>query len=236
MIFFTADTHYGHRLFIDPTHPGHESAKRPFASVEAMDEALVRNWNRMVNPEDTVYHLGDVGLRQRGWENLKHLNGIKHLVRGNHDPRRGREKREFEAYFETVCDLKTIKTQWTVDTPGGPVVHLQKIVLCHYPMVSWDSSCHGSWQLHGHSHGTYKPPVDRLQMDVGVDCFDFAPVSLDRVAHILQAKALLKSIAGLGRDRSPAVPARRRWWWPFHVAPGGKVTPTNVPPPPRPRT
>ena len=52
MIYYTADLHFHYA----PLLPS-----RPFATVEEMDEALVKNWNDTVGPEDTVYLVGDIG-------------------------------------------------------------------------------------------------------------------------------------------------------------------------------
>ena len=56
-IFFTSDTHFGHGGALG-------LYRRPFASVPAMNEALVARWNETVGPEDTVWHLGDFAIRQ----------------------------------------------------------------------------------------------------------------------------------------------------------------------------
>ncbi|MBL8880695.1 MAG: hypothetical protein JNG88_16400 [Phycisphaerales bacterium] len=56
MIWFTADTHFGHANII-------KHCRRPFASVEEMDETLLRNINARVGRSDTLYHLGDFALR-----------------------------------------------------------------------------------------------------------------------------------------------------------------------------
>ena len=57
-VFFTSDTHFGHGGALG-------LYRRPFASVAAMNEALVERWNETVGPEDTVWHLGDFAIRQR---------------------------------------------------------------------------------------------------------------------------------------------------------------------------
>ena len=69
-LFFTADTHFGHANIIKYCH-------RPFATVEEMDEALVRNWNAVVSPDATVFHLGDFALdsKERWKELFERLNG-----------------------------------------------------------------------------------------------------------------------------------------------------------------
>ena len=81
-VFFTSDTHFGHGGALG-------LYRRPFASVAAMNEALVERWNETVGPEDTVWHLGDFAIRQRPTvvaDLLARLNGRKHLVAGNNDP------------------------------------------------------------------------------------------------------------------------------------------------------
>ena len=55
MIFYTADLHFHYAPLL---------SSRPFAAVEEMDEALIRNWNERVSPEDTVYLVGDIGYNE----------------------------------------------------------------------------------------------------------------------------------------------------------------------------
>ena len=52
-IYFTADLHFGHRTII-------RYDDRPFRTVEEMDAAIIKNWNRKVNKDDVVYILGDI--------------------------------------------------------------------------------------------------------------------------------------------------------------------------------
>ena len=158
-VFFTADTHFG--------HAGARSLfKRPFASVPEMDAAMVQGWNETVGPNDEVWHLGDFAVRVPAPEMealLARLNGIKHLVVGNNDK------------DETLC-----LRGWASVTPYAEItVDDARLVLCHYPFRSWNGMHKGVVNLHGHSHGRLKG-LPR-QIDVGVDCWNFRPVTLDEM-------------------------------------------------------
>lgn len=77
--FFTSDTHFGHENII-------KFCKRPYQSVEEMNEALIENWNKVIGKNDTVFHLGDFALGgSTVWNNtLDRLNGKIYLIFGNH--------------------------------------------------------------------------------------------------------------------------------------------------------
>jgi len=49
-------------------------------------------------------------------------------------------------------------------------------VLCHYAFRTWNGMSKGALNLHGHSHGRLKPAP--RQVDVGVDVWDFRPVTV----------------------------------------------------------
>jgi len=53
-------------------------------------------------------------------------------------------------------------------------------------MFSWRASAHGSWHLHGHSHGNFKH--NGLAIDVGVDCWNYAPVEWPEIKKVLEIK------------------------------------------------
>lgn len=169
MIFFTADTHFGHKNII-------KYCDRPYKSTGIMDVQIVANWNSVVRPEDTVYHLGDVGLCSP--EHLKPildtLAGNIFLIKGNH------EKAALSPLcrdrFIEIKDMHTLKNV-VVDTETQTTAD---IVLCHYAMSVWDKSHHGAWHLFGHSHGTHNGVG--LSLDIGVDCHRFYPVSPEQLA------------------------------------------------------
>jgi len=60
---------------------------RGFDNVYDMNETIIKNWNSLVNYDDTVYLLGDVMLNDNfeGINYLRRLNGNIKIILGNHD-------------------------------------------------------------------------------------------------------------------------------------------------------
>jgi calcineurin-like phosphoesterase family protein len=156
-IFLTADTHLGHFNIL-------KHCNRPYSSVEEMDTALISRWNDVVKDRDTIYILGDFAWRNPQ-DYVSQLHGKKILIRGSHDLHP-------ERYFNEVYDIKSIK------------IDKQLIVMCHYPMRSWNGSSHNSIHCHGHEHGVLKMELLN-SIDVGVDCWNYRPVSYEEIRKIL---------------------------------------------------
>lgn len=159
--FFTADTHFGHA-------GARALYRRPFPSVPAMDDAMAERWNAAVAPTDTVWHLGDFAIRHPDPAGLlAGLHGTKHLVTGNNDP-------------PATCALPG----WASVSPYMELrVDDTSLVLCHYAFRTWRGMSRGALNLHGHSHGRLRPQT--RQFDVGVDVWDFRPIT---VTEILESR------------------------------------------------
>lgn len=161
-----------------------------------MNEWLIDRWNSKVKPDDEIWHLGDFFFcgTQKAEAILKRLNGRKKRVRGNHDY--GLAKK-LDGYFEEIRDYKMLRIQSTYENDQGEeVTYVQPIVLCHFPILSWDGMAHGSWHLHGHCHGSL-PDNGSLRLDVGVDPMGYYPVSFDE----LKAKMALRTVVPVDHHR-----------------------------------
>ena len=174
-LFFTSDHHFGHGgargLF-----------KRPFASVAAMDAAMAARWNEAVGADDEVWHLGDFAVRQpaaRMAQLLASLAGRKHLIVGNNDG----------PATTGLASWASVQHYAELEEDGS------FLVLCHYPLRSWNRMARGALNLHGHSHGRLAP-LPR-QVDVGVDVFDFRPFTLAQIRDHLRRRGR----AGADRNR-----------------------------------
>lgn len=193
MIHFTSDQHFDHAKVI-------EYAKRPFSSVGEMNECIIARHNEKVKPDDMVFHLGDFAFSSspaRIEELVSRLNGKKTFIFGNHDnyqlfPLPGKGSRKVEDYLiHWWYSNETVKEFKLNDDAGNT----HRLVMSHYPMLSWNKSFHGSYHLHGHSHGyiPFDPKVRRL--DVGVDPSNFYPLSLDEVHEKLKVVPTPKELA-----------------------------------------
>jgi calcineurin-like phosphoesterase family protein len=179
-------THYYHKNIIrfvqgSPPKQLYEGlGDRPFENVPHMNEDLIRRWNEVVTPEDLVYHLGDFsfGDPKESTDVAKRLNGQKHLVWGNHD-KRLRKSKEFMDQWVWCRDMAEIEV-WD-----------KKVVLCHFPMLSWNKSHHGAYHLHGHCHGTLPADPNALRVDVGVDSWDYRPVPFEEIAKVMNKRTFV---------------------------------------------
>ena len=175
-IWFTSDLHFGHKNII-------KFCNRPWETTEKMDEALIANWNSVVEEKDIVFDLGDFAFATNGRrkELIQRLNGKHYLILGNHDVTRwpgdgimklfDRVEQQMVIYIDNRC-----------------------IYLNHYPYLcyggSWKNPEHAVWQLYGHVHTCpssngaddkriiYKFP---FQYDVGVDNNNYIPISWKQV-------------------------------------------------------
>lgn len=182
-VYYTGDSHFGHT-----SQKGGiiKYCNRPFDSIELMDEALILEWNRVVKPDDTVYHLGDfcLGDEQMARRYFLRLNG-KILILGNtfhHDKRWLRAK---SPYWSRQHEVTILPPIYTLRIDG------EFIVLCHFPFAEgrWPRAHYNSISLFAHCHGRYNPKGKAL--DVGVDSVNkiwgsYRPVSLAEIAEYME--------------------------------------------------
>lgn len=191
MIWFTSDTHFSHERIIT-------LCNRPFRDAQHMNEMLIKNWNDVVSPDDTVFHLGDVALGtfSESILNVGRLNGFKILVDGNHDrlsvEKASRRERFEPMYREVFQEIAGVSASVILDI--GEIASMS-----HYPYEGdhTEKDRHGELRLvdyghtllHGHTHSTEKVSRSKrgtLMIHVGVDAWDYRPVSMDEVCELVQ--------------------------------------------------
>ena len=162
-----------------------------------MNEALIERHNSVVTNKDIVYFIGDFAFTSNEDDIvniIQRLNGEKHFIAGNHDKTMFKERimKQFNSF--TKAPYKEIYVQDS-DARGGK----QSITLCHYAMRVWNKSHHGAFHLYGHSHGSLPDDPNSRSFDVGVDCWDFTPISYEQVKKVM-AKKNWKPIDHHGAD------------------------------------
>lgn len=188
MIFFTSDQHFYHLNVI-------KYCNRPFATVEEMNEEIIKRFNEVIKPGDTVYHLGDFSMHARYvTEILPRLNGEHHLIAGNHDSchflhyKKRLEKGAKMKQLYLDAGFKTISIDKDIEING-------KIVRMHHMPYASDHpqdtrfqehrpKDFGLWLLHGHVHCHWLK--NGKQINVGVDVWDYKPVSIDQIIKLME--------------------------------------------------
>lgn len=198
-IWITSDSHFGHRNIVRGITKWTEHCPitnqlipsvhntRDFQSLEEMNDIIIENINKVVKPNDTLWHLGDVAFS--GDEmiqefsdrvNCKNVN----LILGNHDHRIVNNP-------ELQKNFKSIST--TYGWPHGKKIGGRSFSMCHFPMFVWENHLRGAFHLHGHCHGSLKNEefTNRKVMDVGIDTHpEFRPYHIDEIIKILDARSV----------------------------------------------
>jgi len=186
-IFFISDLHIGHKNVI-------KFDSRPFKDCEEMHNDLIARWNSVVGDNDIVYFLGDLtfsGDDLTKWF-IYSLKGKIHFILGNHDRLNHIIKfNRWENVYEYGTEINVLDQDSLVTRGSGGY---QKIILSHYPILSWNKAHYSSWHLHGHCHGgLMKSNLEyyrRKVIDVGCNCIDYKPISYSEVKEIMSKKVV----------------------------------------------
>lgn len=170
-IWFVADLHHSHPKIVD-------ICNRPTTQEEHDEWLLKEVFNKYVQKKDEVYLIGDISFAKREiaqkW--VARMNGNKHFITGNHD----KNIRNLGNWTE-VTQIKDFTF-----SRGGLNIH---IVLCHYPIASWNRKVHGSWHLFGHCHCRPLEYQPKLSFDVGIDRIGlWRPYNLYEICKIMNMK------------------------------------------------
>ncbi len=151
MIYFTADLHFYHKFM---------ASHRGYDNVEEMNSDIINRINRRVTSDDELYILGDLSFSNvdNTARILSELNGRKYLIKGNHD--NDKKLIKLQTHFEWIKDYHLLKL-----SIEGIKYYL---IMFHYPLMTWDRAHHGTWHIHGHSHGNLVSN-ETTRMDIGWD-------------------------------------------------------------------
>lgn len=136
MDYIISDLHFGHKNIIT-------YCDRPFKSVKEMDATMIKNWNKVVKGDDSVYILGDFALGSKEYvaNIVKQLKGKKYLILGNHD------NHSLKWYYEVGFDKVYDK----------PIIYSDFFIMSHIPRAYVDKKgLYGYFYGHIHDSEEYK--------------------------------------------------------------------------------
>jgi calcineurin-like phosphoesterase family protein len=157
-IFLSSDLHLDHKNII-------KYCNRPFRDVHEMNYWLIKNWNKTVGKQDTVYFLGDLALtrgnKQRVIGFIHSLNGKKIFIRGNHD-------RFLKSYRHFILKYEG-KSFYLVHNPAN------------IP-ADWDG-----WVICGHTH-QHSPFIDKnkKRINVSPEVTNYTPVNINKIIQEIE--------------------------------------------------
>mgnify|MGYP005838659031 CR=1 FL=1 len=147
--WFSSDWHLGHEKILS-------LARRPYSNAQEMNNHILDIYKKTVKRGDNFYYLGDLAWKvdiiydffRKIFNYEKHHNFF--WILGNHDlkfqnklsnlPQLGKHLH----IYNGIHEIKILDNE-----------EKYRITLCHYPMITWNCSHFGAWQLYGHHHNDY---------------------------------------------------------------------------------
>lgn len=160
-IWFMSDLHYNHQNIL---RINQKTRGDRFETIEEMNQYIIDELIAKVDPSDYVFDLGDLIWKERS-EDIQTISAIlpvkSYRVLGNHD---GTNLGAWGKCWMGVYDLLDLIIKYR----GEDI----RLTLSHYPILDWNHRYRGSWNIHGHCHGSIDALNNKsgeLRLDVGFD-------------------------------------------------------------------
>ncbi|MEN6580321.1 MAG: hypothetical protein ABFD05_06780 [Anaerolineaceae bacterium] len=167
-----SDTHFFHT----PVRLRRENIGRYCSHPENWQELIIKNWNDLVSPDETILHLGDFALGNKtNFDRLiGMLSGRLFLIQGYHD-------RISKSYCKTR-GVTLIKNFLNVE-----ISNQMKLIFSHRPIVPLED---GWINLHGHIHNVPPPPegsnLGPNHINMSVEVREYRPWRLGDILKIIK--------------------------------------------------
>lgn len=210
-IYFTSDTHYNHENIASKNCSKWKTGYRDYDSLKEMNEDIVKNFNKTLKEDDTLYHLGDwsFGGINSIYDFYKQLRCKNiHLITGNHDDHIVENRLLPNCQFTSIdtiidgfpqrgCEVWANNLFLSVNQVKTVKIGHDTFFLSHYPHLSWLHASKGVIMLHGHEHGVLNYLNENVKrLDVGIDSAkiilgEYRPFHVDEVRNIVKKKGNL---------------------------------------------
>lgn len=165
-VWMIGDLHFDHKNII-------EYCRRPFNTVEEMNETIIYNWNKVIKKEDKVFVVGDfsLGSKIRTIEFGKKLKGHKTLILGNHD--RYSRTVYYDAGFEYISKY--------------PIIWNEFFIISHEPQYTQENSIYVNIYAHVHDNPTYKN-YSSNSFCVSAERINYTPINFNMIHNIIKGE------------------------------------------------
>lgn len=156
---------------ISDTHFGHKNIQTYCNRPKNHNTRMIDAWTRLVQPQDTILHLGDLcvwyGPTESNWhKKVAKLPGQKYMIRGNHDHR---SVKDYDSIGIQI--IEPFSQHFKLSRSDNPI----RVLFTHepdYPSTeNWDLNIHG----HSHNHVSHRPYT---YINVSVEMMRYRPVKL----------------------------------------------------------
>jgi calcineurin-like phosphoesterase family protein len=176
-LFFISDQHINHERFLEFKADDGTFIRPDFANVQAMNEHIVEQHNKVVKPTDEVWFLGDVvwKFNKNSRSYLLRMNGIKHLCIGNHD-----DAKWLKPHFEDIQLWHRFSDH--------------NLLVSHVPIHGYDL-VRTKFNIHGHLHekrvctdqvARQTGIFDTRYLNVGVELMGYQPIHIEDAVLLLE--------------------------------------------------
>ena len=191
---------------------------RHFNTIEEMNNVIIKSINSVVGKDDILYHLGDWSFagweniwnfrKQIVCENIINVNGnhdfphiskdkfFPHLEKQNNIIYEIPNKENYHIWSGVKGETDVTAKDFFIETYDGTgtegieiEIEGQKIILNHYPLLTWNGIEDGTWLLFGHEHGKNKKNESGKMIDVGW-CRFMKPLSFHEIREMMDSRKI----------------------------------------------
>lgn len=164
-IYLTGNQQFGRKGAI-------RAYKRPFDSVDEMNQHLIEQWNSTVSDEDIVFVLGNFAWDPETAEVIiKQLNGTIIILQGEYD----------KAIEDIVQNPELNITYLTEGIKLAPEVMM---CLSYWPLEEWPGKKEGFASIIGHPSKSYPTSHQNNRINVACDFWNYKPVNAKSVLEL----------------------------------------------------
>jgi len=148
--------------------------KRPFDTVNQMDDTLIENWNKVVTNNDTVYCLGNFAWDPKtAYDSMLRLKGKKYYIIGEND--------------QPLLDLAKKKTLPVNNTIVSDIFLQNSVesILSYWPLKEWLNKSKGYWHVTGYPNRKHKTVPKNKIINCSTDQCNYKPQDINSIIGLL---------------------------------------------------